>query len=321
MSDDTYYTVLDVSETATQLQIKTAYRNLLKKIHPDTVATLSLELRRTAEDIAKEIIEAYSVLSDAGQRREYDRQLAEYRQQSAPAPTAPPNPPSQPVPTTAPNTRPPRPQARHYGYNRVPFKRFGFGSVIVCMVLYVFLLGRSVYDKYQTPEVAASETDQARPVSSESTAVPKQPDLSNLTSAERQSLSRLTDNEQQSIQAACSKAYLEGPAAYDRCLVRELKEWASGPKQPDLSRLTGMEDSSIRAACSDAKYLEGPAAYDRCLVLELKEWASGPKRPDLSRLTRKEQDSIESACSAKFLHGPAAYDQCLVRELKDRAHS
>jgi curved DNA-binding protein CbpA len=294
-----------------------AYRNLLKRIHPDTVSTLSPELRRTAEDITKEIIEAYSVLSDAGKRREYDRQLAEYRQQSAPAPTAPPNPPSQPVPTTAPNTRPPRPQARHYGYNRVPFKRFGFGSVIVCIVLYVFLLGRSVYDKYQTPEVAASETDQARPVSSESTAVPKQPDLSNLTSAERQSLSRLTDNEQQSIQAACSKAYLEGPAAYDRCLVRELKEWEAGPKQPNLSRLTVFEYGSIRASCSNAKYLEGPAAYDRCLVRELKEWEAGPKQPDVSLLKSKNQNWIEFACPAEFMHGPAAYDRCLIRELKD----
>src|ERR1035441_2196453 len=92
MSDDTYYTLLDVSETATQSEIKMAYRNLLKRIHPDTVSTLSPELRRTAEDITKEIIEAYSVLSDAGKRREYDRQLAENRQQSAEPPRRAPRP-------------------------------------------------------------------------------------------------------------------------------------------------------------------------------------------------------------------------------------
>jgi len=82
---DTHYTVLGVLETATPLEIKAAYRNTLKKIHPDTVSTLSPGLRTLAEDITKEIIEAYLVLSDASKRRQYDQQLAERRQQSAPS--------------------------------------------------------------------------------------------------------------------------------------------------------------------------------------------------------------------------------------------
>jgi hypothetical protein len=46
---------------------------------------------------------------------------------------------------------------------------------------------------------------------------PKRPDLSSLTSSERQS-----------IEAACSHAkYIEGPAAYDRCLVRQLEALAN----------------------------------------------------------------------------------------------
>jgi DnaJ-domain-containing protein 1 len=57
MSDDTYYAVLGVSETATQLEIKAAYRNLLKRIHPDTVTTLSPGLRRLAEGATEDIIE------------------------------------------------------------------------------------------------------------------------------------------------------------------------------------------------------------------------------------------------------------------------
>ena len=75
MSNDTHYTVLGVSETATQLGIKAAYRDLLKQIHPDTVATLSPDLRRIAEGATEDIIEAYSVLSDASKRRQYDREL------------------------------------------------------------------------------------------------------------------------------------------------------------------------------------------------------------------------------------------------------
>jgi len=86
MSVDTYYTVLGVPETATRAEIKAAYHNLIKQIHPDTISTASPYLRRIAEDKARELTEAYSVLSDTAKRRQYDSQLAELRQQSTPPP-------------------------------------------------------------------------------------------------------------------------------------------------------------------------------------------------------------------------------------------
>lgn len=79
---DTYYAALGVPEAATPSEIKTAYRNLLKRIHPDTVSTLSPTLQRLAADATKDIIEAYSVLSDENQRRRYDRQMGWYGQQT-----------------------------------------------------------------------------------------------------------------------------------------------------------------------------------------------------------------------------------------------
>lgn len=88
MSDDTYYAVLGVSETATEFDIRSAYRNLLKKIHPDTVATLSPDLKRLAEVATKDITEAYSVLSDTNKRHQYDRTLAERRRNAVGHPTA-----------------------------------------------------------------------------------------------------------------------------------------------------------------------------------------------------------------------------------------
>jgi DnaJ-class molecular chaperone len=88
MNDDTYYAVLGVSETATELDIRSAYRNLLKKIHPDTVATLSPDLKRLAEGATKDITEAYSVLSDASKRRQYDQTLTQRRRDAVGHPTA-----------------------------------------------------------------------------------------------------------------------------------------------------------------------------------------------------------------------------------------
>ena len=83
MSIETYYTALGVMATASQPEIKAAYRSLLKKIHPDTVSTLSPNLQRMAADATQEIIEAYSVLSDENKRRRYDQQMGWYGQQSA----------------------------------------------------------------------------------------------------------------------------------------------------------------------------------------------------------------------------------------------
>ena len=84
MSEETYYTLLNVKETAPVSEIKTAYRDLIKQVHPDTVANLAPYLRKIAEDKAKEITEAYTVLSNSSKRRDYDRQLVAYRHQNTP---------------------------------------------------------------------------------------------------------------------------------------------------------------------------------------------------------------------------------------------
>ncbi|HVM43382.1 MAG TPA: J domain-containing protein [Gemmatimonadales bacterium] len=62
-----YYGVLGVTSTATQDQIKRAYRKLAKKWHPDANPN-----DKTAGERFKGITEAYSVLSDAKKRRQYD---------------------------------------------------------------------------------------------------------------------------------------------------------------------------------------------------------------------------------------------------------
>jgi molecular chaperone DnaJ len=68
MSKRDYYEVLGVSRTATEIEIKRAYRNLAVKFHPDKNPD-----DPQAEEKFKEAAEAYSVLSDKDKRARYDR--------------------------------------------------------------------------------------------------------------------------------------------------------------------------------------------------------------------------------------------------------
>ena len=63
-----YYEVLGVSKTATDAEIKKAFRVLAKKYHPDMNPG-----DKEAEAKFKEAQEAYAVLSDAEKRKQYDQ--------------------------------------------------------------------------------------------------------------------------------------------------------------------------------------------------------------------------------------------------------
>ena len=61
-----YYEILGIDKKATEAQIKSAYRKLAKKYHPD------VDKSPSAQEKFKDINEAYEVLSDKQKRQRYD---------------------------------------------------------------------------------------------------------------------------------------------------------------------------------------------------------------------------------------------------------
>lgn len=70
-----YYKLLGIEKTATQEDVKKAYRKLAVKYHPD-----KNKGDKTAEAKFKEIAEAYEVLGDPEKRKQYDRMGTNWKQ-------------------------------------------------------------------------------------------------------------------------------------------------------------------------------------------------------------------------------------------------
>lgn len=68
MEDSTYYEIFDISADAAQGDIKTAYRRITTKVHPDQGGSHAL---------FRQVQEAYETLSDPIRRAAYDRSLKE----------------------------------------------------------------------------------------------------------------------------------------------------------------------------------------------------------------------------------------------------
>src|ERR1700760_1898696 len=76
-----YYETLGVPKTATEDEIRSAFRKLARKYHPDVAKD-----KKAAEEKFKEINEAHEVLGDPENRRIYDQLGARWREGVQPPP-------------------------------------------------------------------------------------------------------------------------------------------------------------------------------------------------------------------------------------------
>ena len=68
MGINSHYTTLDISSNASPSEIKLAYRQLVKKYHPDVNPN-----NKASEEHFKKIQQAYYILSDNNRRDHYDQ--------------------------------------------------------------------------------------------------------------------------------------------------------------------------------------------------------------------------------------------------------
>jgi hypothetical protein len=95
MAGETYYSVLEISETASAAEIRAAYRRLISEVHPDKLANAPAYWQRKAEEKTKEINLAFGVLASSEKRAVYDAQLRACRSWSQTTSSASkPTPPS-----------------------------------------------------------------------------------------------------------------------------------------------------------------------------------------------------------------------------------
>lgn len=76
---DNLYNILGVGQDASEAEIKTAFRSLSKKYHPDANPG-----DKKAEEQFRKISEAYALLHNPQKRRDYDKKLREEQQKAFP---------------------------------------------------------------------------------------------------------------------------------------------------------------------------------------------------------------------------------------------
>jgi DnaJ-class molecular chaperone len=79
-AEETHYAILGVARTATQEEVRKAYREKQRRLHPDTIAAwakdeVPQEVKDFLNENAKRLNLAYQILSDPKKRKDYDASI------------------------------------------------------------------------------------------------------------------------------------------------------------------------------------------------------------------------------------------------------
>jgi hypothetical protein len=327
--------VLALKPGATSVEIKDAYRDLVKVWHPDRFGS-DARLRQKAENKLKEINKAYRVLQSDRSGTEASA-LEEFVGSNGGVKTWPTGVWSPAVP-----------KASGARANR---SSVGVGWFYGCVGIVLGLIAGYVAIEHGAiksarplrasgQQVEASSQQIASTMTSPPERTPvgrdagfaelpgrsvrlKSSDGSNGRGASPFRIRQLSGAETDQLESACSKLKdVKDPAAYPACVKAQLDLITKAPGLRDLSALSGDERESIESVCSAAKRVRGADSYGRCLTAQMATLAAEPGRPDLSALNEVDRSSIEAACrKAKYQEGPAAYNRCRMGLVKLLAES
>jgi len=156
------------------------------------------------------------------------------------------------------------------------------------------------------PAVSMQRVPPPVAIAPESSQAPGKPDLSAVSSDEREAIERTCDYDQR----------VNGPAQYYACLRRELRSLSAYRGKPDLSRASPDEREAIERTCDYDRRVNGPASYYGCLTREVSSLRSFQGKPDLSGVSPSEREAMERTCDYdRRVNGPARYYACLTSEV------
>ena len=315
--------VLGLRPDATPVEIREAYRDLVKVWHPDRFGS-DARLRKKADEKLQEINEAYRILqSGSGKNRAEPARASRAARGNGPRSSTPR--------ASTPRSAPIRRGDRARSSRTTEYGGWTYGSVGVLLIVWAGFVGfqRGLPRVSRTSGVSAQQvvdsSPQAAPITQSPRGIVDGPNAqpqdsggSNHSSPAQLQVRTLSEAETAQVESACSRLKeMQEPAAYQTCLKAQLDVITSAPGPPDLSTLNGADRESMKSACSEAKRLRGQDGYDRCLRVQMAELAAEPARPDLSTLNARDRTSIEAACrNAKYRDGPSAYDRCRVGFMK-----